>query len=99
MKVYNKYYKNLRSYFIDLEISEFVEIWNKFCKLNMQYKFLKIANFLERLNIKIIEIPIFRFITMLIDFIRWKIYDFFMLLINGRTFNLYGVTCYCRSTR
>ena len=95
MKIYNKYYRKLRSYFNDLEISEFVEIWNKYCKLNMQYKFLKIANFLERLSIKIIDIPILKFITMFIDFIRWKIYDFLMLLINGRTFSLYGVTCYC----
>lgn len=95
MKIYNKYYRKLRSYFTDLEISEFVEIWNKYCRLNMQYNFLKFANLLERIEIKTIEIPILRFITMIIDFIRWKIYDFLMLLINGRTFNLYGVTCYC----
>lgn len=96
MKIYNKYYRKLRSYFQDIEIKEFMEIWNKFSKLHMQYQFLKIANFLERLNIPIIEIPVFRFLTMFLDFIRWKIYDFFMLAINGRKFSLYGVTCYCR---
>ena len=95
MKIFNKYYRNLRSQFNDVEISEFMEIWNKYCKLNLQYKFLKIANFFERLNIKIIDIPILKFITMFIDFLRWKIYDLFLLLINGRKFNLYGVTCYC----
>lgn len=95
MKVFNKYYKGLRSYFARLEMKEFAEIWQKFCKLSMQYKFLKMANFLEKINIKKSEIPILKFITMLLDFIRWKIYDFLILLINGRTFNLYGVTCYC----
>ena len=95
MKIFNKYYRNLRSQFNDVEISEFMGIWNKYCKLNLQYKFLKIANFFERLNIKIIDIPILKFITMFIDFLRWKIYDLFLLLINGRKFNLYGVTCYC----
>ena len=95
MKIFNKYYRNLRSYFCDLEIKEFIEVWNKFRKLNLQYHFLKIANFFERLNIKIIEVPILRFLTMFLDFIRWKIYDLFLSLINGKKFNLYGVTCYC----
>lgn len=95
MKVFNKYYKGLRSYFAKLEMKEFAEIWQKFCRLSMQYKFLKMANFLEKINIKKSEIPILKFITMLLDLIRWKIYDLLMLLINGRTFNLYGVTCYC----
>mgnify|MGYP004476049933 FL=1 len=95
MKIFNKYYRNLRTYFCDLEIKEFLEVWNKFRKLNLQYHFLKIANFFEKLNIKIIEVPILRFLTMFIDFLRWKIYDLFLSLINGKKFNLYGVTCYC----
>lgn len=99
MKIYNKYYRNLREYFQELEMKEFIEIWNKFSKLSLQYKFLKIANLFERLNIKTIDVPILKFITMFIDFTRWKIYDFFLFLINGRKFNLYGVTCFCRKTR
>lgn len=95
MKVFNKYYKGLRSYFARLEMKEFAEVWQKFSRLSMQYKFLKMANFLEKIDIKKSELPILKFITMLLDFIRWKIYDFLILLINGRTFNLYGVTCYC----
>lgn len=95
MKIFNKYYRNLRSQFNEVEISEFMEIWNKYCKLNLQYHFLKIANWFEKLNIKIIDIPILKFLTMFIDFLRWKIYDFLLILINGRKFNLYGVTCYC----
>lgn len=93
--MFNKYYKNLRGYFADIEISEFLEIWNNFSRLNIQYQFLKIANFFERLEIKKIEIPVLRFFTMFTDFFRWKIHDLFMALINGKKFNLYGVTCYC----
>lgn len=99
MKIFNKYYRNLRSYFSDIEMKEFMEIWNKFTRLHMQYEFLKIANFFERLNIKIIDLPILKFLTMFIDFLRWKIYDFLLALINGRKFNLYGVTCYCGRQR
>ena len=92
----NKYYKKLRlEIFKDLPISEFIEIYTRFKRLKMQYKFLKIANYLEQIKISNIEIPIFGFIIKLMDFIRWKIYDLFMLLINGRTFNLFGVSIYC----
>lgn len=94
--VLNKYYRNLRENVFDkLEVQEFIEVYTKFKKLNIQYKLLNVAIFLESLNIIQIEIPIFKFLTMLIDFIRWKIYDLLMFLINGRVFNLYGVTCYC----
>lgn len=92
----NKYYKNLRkNVFEDLEIEEFMEVFIKFKKLNIQYKILKMCCFIERINIPIIQIPILKFLTMLIDFIRWKVYDLLISIINGRTFNLYGVTCYC----
>ena len=95
-KVYNKYYRNLReNVFADLEFSEFAEVFSKFQKLKMQYRFLQIANFLERIKIPKFELPVFKFVSMLLDLIRWKIHDLFIRLINGRTFNLYGVTCYC----
>ena len=94
--ILNKYYKKLRNnIFNDLEINEFIEIYTKFKRLKIQYKFLQIANFLEKINIPILEIPIFRFFMKLINFIRWKLYDLFIFLINGRTFNLFGVTIFC----
>ncbi len=92
----NKYYKKLRlEIFKDLSISEFIEIYTRFKRLKMQYKFLKIANYLEQIKIPNIEVPIIRFTLKLINFIRWKIYDLLMLLINGRTFNLFGVSIFC----
>lgn len=92
----NKYYKNFRNnVFNNLEIAEFMEVYIKDKKLKTQYKLLQICYFLEKIKIIRIEIPLLKFFTMLIDFIRWKIYDFIISLINGRTFNLYGVTCFC----
>ena len=96
MKVYNKYYRHLRSsIFADLEISEFMEVWTKYKRLNTQYKLLKIAIFLERIKIPKIDVFLLRFLSMFLDFLHWKLYDFIIMLINGRVFNLYGVTCFC----
>lgn len=98
--VLNKYYKKLRNnVFDDIDINEFMEIWQKFKRLKMQYRLLKIAEKLESINIGIIEIPILRFLCKLIDFIRWKIYDLLMLIINGRKFELYGLTVFCGRQR
>lgn len=95
-KVYNKYYRYLRqNVFSDLELSEFAEVFSKFTRLKLQYRFLQLANFLENINMPKFQFPIFKFLSMFFDFLRWKIHDFFIRLINGRTFNLYGVTCYC----
>lgn len=94
--VFNKYYRNLReNVFEKLEIQEFAEVYIKFKKLKFQYKLLKIAELLEKLQIPIIDVPIIGFFIKLLDFIRWKIYDFLMLLINGKQFNLFGVTIFC----
>ena len=94
--ILNKYYKNLKNnIFNNLEMSEFIEVYTKFNRLKIQYKFLQIANFLENINIPKIDIPFIQFISKLINFIRWKLYDLFMLLINGRQFNLFGVTIFC----
>lgn len=94
--ILNKYYRHLRNnIFKDLEISEFIEVYTKFKRLNLQYKFLQTANFLENINIPNIDISIFGFFIKLINFIRWKLYDLFIFLINGRTFNLFGVTIFC----
>ena len=98
--VFNKYYRRLRKgTFKDLEISKFMEVYTVFKRLKMQYRFLQIANFLEKTYIPVIEIPIFRFLSKLLDFIKWKLHDLFMLLINGRTFNLFGVTIFCGRQR
>lgn len=59
--ILNKYYKKLRNnIFNDLEINEFIEVYTKLKRLNIQYKFLQIANFLEKINMPTLEIPIFR---------------------------------------
>lgn len=94
--ILNKYYRNLRNnIFQNLEICEFMEVYSKFKRLKLQYKFLRIANFLENIRIVNIDIPILCFFMKLINFIRWKLYDLFILLINGKTFNLFGVTIFC----
>jgi len=95
MKIYNKYYRKLRQENIEMEMKEFLKLWSNYKRLNIQYKILCVANFIEKLNIPLIEIPILKFITMFIDFIRWEIYDLLLSIINGKTFNLYGVSCYC----
>lgn len=60
--ILNKYYKKLRNnIFKDLDIYDFMEVYTKFRRLKLQYKFLQIANFLEQVNIPTLEIPIFRF--------------------------------------
>lgn len=98
--VLNKYYRKLRkNIFTDIDINEFMEVWLKFKRLKFQYRLLKIAEKLESLNIGIIEIPILRFLSKLLDFIRWKIYDLLMLIINGRKFELYGLTVFCGRQR
>ena len=98
--IFNKYYKKLRkNIFSDIELNEFLEIWSKFKKLKFQYKLLKVAEKLENFNIGIIEIPILRFISKLLDFFRWKLYDLLMLIINGRKFELYGLTVFCGRQR
>ena len=94
--VFNKYYRRLRrDVFPDLPLNEFMEVYANFKRLRIQYKLLKIANFLERRNIPKVEVLILKFLFKLLDFIRWKLYDLLMLLINGRQFNLFGVTIFC----
>ena len=95
-QVLNKYYRNLRdNVFSDLPIEEFMEVYYKFKKLRLDYHLLKICNFIERIKIPRIEIPILRFFSMLIDLIRWGIYDLIYLIINGKVFKPYGLTVFC----
>lgn len=98
--VLNKYYRHLRkNIFSNIDIDEFMEIWTKFKRLKLQYRLLKIAEKIEGIEIKVIEIPILKFISKFVDFIRWKIYDLLMLIINGRQFELYGLTVFCGRQR
>lgn len=98
--VLNKCYRNLRTnIFNNLDLQEFAEVYIKFKKLKFQYKLLKICEKLEKINVPVIEIPILRFLSKFFDFMRWKIYDIILLIINGKSFNLYGVTCYCGRQR
>ena len=91
----NKYYKHLRKdIFSNLSIEEFTEVFEKFKKLKFDYKLLQICNKIEKINIPRIEIPIIRFISMFIDFLRWLVYDLFWTIINGKIFKPYGLTCF-----
>lgn len=91
----NKYYRNLRKdVFSDLNIEEFTEVFKKFKKLKFDYKLLLICNKIEKIKIPRIEIPILRFFSMLIDLIRWLIYDLLYTIINGKVFKPYGLTCF-----
>lgn len=59
--VFNKYYRNLReNVFNKLEIQEFLEVYTKFKRLNIQYKLLRISNFLEKITIPTLDVPIIR---------------------------------------
>ena len=94
--VLNKYYRNLRTNIFDrLEFNEFMEVYAKFKRLNFQYKLLQICKKLELLKLPVIEIPILKFFSKLLDFFRWETYDLLMLIINGRKFDLYGLTIFC----
>ena len=93
-----KLYKQLRQIHSNIpaeEIGKMFDVYELYKKLNFQLKLLKIAKIIEKPNIGVIEIPILRFISKLINFIRWKIYDLIMLVINGREFNQYGLSIYC----
>lgn len=91
----NKYYRNLRkNVFSDLSIEEFTEVFCKFKKLKFDYKLLQICKKIEKIKIPRIEIPILRFFSMLIDLIRWLVYDLLWTIINGKVFKPYGLTCF-----
>ena len=91
----NKYYRNLRkNVFNDLPLEEFIEIFEKFKKLKFDYRLLQICNKIEKIKIPRIEIPILRFFSMLIDLLRWLVYDLLWTIINGKVFKPYGLTCF-----
>lgn len=96
----NKYYKELRNnVFENLSIEEFMEVFSKFKKLKFDYKLLQICKRIEKIHIPRIEIPILRFFSMLLDLIRWIIYDLLWTIINGKVFKPYRTYLFCGKTR
>lgn len=91
----NRTFRKLRQNFQDLEISDFVNVFENYCRLKKQYKIMQICKFIEKINIPVVPIPILRFFSMLLDFIRWVIYDILITIVNGKNFSLYGLTIYC----
>ena len=85
----------VRDIFRDLDDLDFLDVWDNYKLLRLQYKFYKFYNFLANKNLYIINFPILHFLTKFLDFIRWKICDFFKLLITGKQFNLFGVSIFC----
>ena len=84
-----------REQFYYLNDFEFSYVLDNYKRLRRQYHILCIANKLKRINIKNINFPIFRFFSKLADFFRWKLVDICYILVNGKEFNLYGVTIFC----
>lgn len=94
--VLNKYYRKLRKdVFTDLPIEEFAEVFEKFKKLSIDYRILKVCQHIENIKIPRVEFPILRFLSMLLDLIHWTIYDMLFTIINGRVFKPYGLTVFC----
>lgn len=85
----------VRDIFRDLDDLDFLDVWDIYIHLRLQYKFYKIYNFFANKNVYIIDFPILHLLTKFIDFFRWKICDFFKLLITGKQFNLFGVSIFC----
>lgn len=93
--IFNKYYRHLRKdIFSELSVDDFAEVFEKFKKLKFDYKLLKICNKIEKIKIPRIEFPILRFISMLVDLLRWLVYDLFYTIINGKVFKPFGLTCF-----
>ena len=93
--IFNKYYRHLRKdIFSELSVDDFAEVFEKFKKLKFDYKLLKICNKIEKIKIPRIEFPILRFISMLVDLLRWLVYDLLYTIINGKVFKPYGLTCF-----
>ena len=90
-----KKYDIVRDMFFDLNEFEFSFVWDNYKRLSKQYKILCVAKYFRNKDIKYIHFHIFHFLSKLCDFIRWKLVDFCYLLINGKQFNLFGVTMFC----
>lgn len=88
-------YKNLRKQYSNYEEFHFLDIWELHKKFKRHNKIFKLASKIENINMPYIDIFLIRFFCKLFDFLRWKFYDFLILLIQGYQFNLFGVTCYC----
>ena len=88
-------YEILREKFIDLNEFEFSYVWDNYRRLKRHYKIIKTCQFLERIKIPIVKIPIFNFFFKVIDFLRYVIHDCLMAIVNGKQFKFYGLTVFC----
>ena len=88
-------YRNLRKQYPQLEEFHFLDIWDLHCRFKIQNRIYNLAKKIENVKVPYFDVFLIRFFCKLLDFIHWKIYDFLILLITGRQFNLFGVTCFC----
>ena len=56
----------VRDIFRDLDDLDFLDVWDNYKLLRLQYKFYKIYNFLANKNLYIINFPILHFLTKLL---------------------------------
>ena len=83
--VFNKYYRNLRkNIFPNIDIDDFMNVWENYKRLKRQYHLIKICDFIEKINIRYINIPLLHFLTKFLDFVRWKVFDIIWYLANGK---------------
>lgn len=90
-----KEYQDLRYTYSYLDLEDFEKIVIKYNRLKFQYKILEFSKKIENIKIPLLDIFLIRFFCKLLDFFRWKFYDFLIFLIQGYQFSLFGVTCYC----
>lgn len=88
-------YNYLRILFDDLDELDFIDLYEKYKRLKMQYRLYEFYNYLASKEIKIFSFPILHFLSKFVDFLRWKFCDFVYMFINGKEFNLFGVTIFC----
>lgn len=88
-------YKHLRLQYPEYEEFHFLDIWDLHKKFKRQLRIFKLAQKIEKIKIPLIDIFLIRFFCKLLDFFHWKLYDFLILLISGRKFELFGVTVFC----
>ena len=88
-------YKNLRKQYLEMEEFHFLDIWDVHKKFKFQNKIYKIAKKIENIKIPYLDLFLIRWFCKLLDFMRWKLYDFLIFLITGPQFSLFGVTCFC----
>lgn len=88
-------YKNLRKQYPEYEEFHFLDIWDIHKRFKRQNRIYKFSKKIENIKVPYIDLFLIRWFCKLLDFIRWKLYDFLIFLITGPQFSLFGVTCFC----